>query len=67
MANRNKPSQLKRQRELKKAEKAAQKREDRARRGRAPADEAGAVASRDELESYGALIGPGDDVSRRQR
>jgi hypothetical protein len=67
MANRSKPSQLKRQRERKKAEKAAHKREERARRGNEPSDESGVVASRDELESYGALVGPGDDNPRRAR
>jgi hypothetical protein len=68
MANRSKPSALKRQRERKKAEKAAHKREQqRARREREPADDAELVASRAELEGYGALPGPGDDGPRRPR
>jgi hypothetical protein len=64
MANRSKPSQLKRQRERKKAEKAAAKREQQRSKRERPA-EGDDVASRAELESYGALAGPGDDGPRR--
>jgi hypothetical protein len=68
MANRSKPSALKRQRERKKAEKAAAKRDQqRARRERAPEGDDAMVASRDELESYGALAVFDDDTPRRPR
>ena len=54
MARASKQSVLKRQRERKKAEKAAAKREDRQQR------EAGTtrVAERDDLEGYGLIVEP---------
>lgn len=66
MAKRSKPSVLKRERERKRAAKAALKRDQRIRRDRPAHGEAVAVASRSELESYGALVGPGaaDDEPR---
>jgi hypothetical protein len=69
MAKRSKPSVLKRERERKRAEKAALKRDQRTRRDRPADGEPVSVASRSELESYGALVGPGaaDDVPRRPR
>jgi hypothetical protein len=70
MAKRSKPSVLKRERERKRAEKAAMKRDQRTRRDDRPGEgEDAAVASRSELESYGALVGPGaaDDAPRRTR
>jgi hypothetical protein len=64
MARVNKMTVLKRQRERKKAEKAAIKREQRAAR-REPSDEdegpSSKVASRDDLEGYG-LVGPEDEA-----
>lgn len=64
-----KPSVLKRQRERKRAEKAALKREQRAQRSQSRGDEgAGSdVATSDELASYG--IGPavGESDERRGR
>jgi hypothetical protein len=69
MAKRSKPSVLKRERERKRAEKAALKRDQRTRRDRPADGEPVSVASRSELESYGALVGPGaaDDAPRRPR
>jgi len=50
----NRPSVLKRQRERKRAERAAEKREERAQRGALREHGAGApVATRDDLEGYG--------------
>jgi hypothetical protein len=64
-----KPSVLKRQRERKRAEKAAQKREERVRRDANRPEGAGTdVATREDLEGYGigsSFIG-GDDTSRRR-
>jgi hypothetical protein len=58
MARKSRTGVLKRQREMKKAEKAAQKREKRD--SRSDQDAAGAqVATADELAAYG--LGPSDD------
>jgi hypothetical protein len=64
-----KPSVLKRQRERKRAEKAALKREQRAQRAqRGDADAGGAqVATSDELEGYGVAPPPGASDERRSR
>ena len=62
MARKSKTAVLKRQRELKKAEKAAAKREKRAmREGVAPDQE---VATRDDLAGYGFPVGDDDDDER---
>jgi hypothetical protein len=62
MARKSKTAVLKRQRELKKAEKAAAKREKRAmREGVSPDQE---VASRDDLAGYGFPVGDDDDDDR---
>ena len=55
MARKSKTAVLKRQRELKKAEKAAAKREKRATREGVSADRA--VATRDDLAGYGFPVG----------
>jgi hypothetical protein len=55
MARKSKMSVLKRQRELKKAEKAALKREQRARREHSTGDPDAQVASREDLEGYGLI------------
>jgi hypothetical protein len=52
MAKKSKTSVLKRQRERKKAEKAAMKRETRAQKERSPSD----IATQEDLEGYG--LGP---------
>ena len=64
-----KPSVLKRQRERKRAEKAALKREQRAQRAQRGGDsDAGAqVATSDELEGYGVAPPPGASDERRGR
>jgi hypothetical protein len=64
-----KPSVLKRQRERKRAEKAALKREQRAQRqSRGPADAGGSgVATSDELAGYGVGPAPGEGDARRGR
>jgi len=55
----NRPSVLKRQRERKRAERAAEKREERAQRGAVREHGGGApVATRDELEAYGLTHDP---------
>ena len=66
MARRSKMSILKRQRERKKAEKAAMKREERLTR-KEPEDEGDSepgsqVASREDLEGYG-LVDPDEDAA----
>jgi hypothetical protein len=53
MARRSKPGVLKRQRERKKAEKAAWKREQREQRAQHKGEGAGLVATRDDLAGYG--------------
>jgi hypothetical protein len=53
MAKRSKPGVLKRQRERKKAEKAAWKREQREERAQRKGAAAGLVATRDDLAGYG--------------
>ena len=55
MAKRSKPGVLKRQRERKKAERAAWKREQKEERARRKGEAAGLVATRDDLEGYGVL------------
>ncbi len=55
MARRSKQSVLKRQRERKKAEKAAAKREDRLQR---EGGGAAKVADQDDLEGYGLVVEP---------
>jgi hypothetical protein len=68
MARSSKMSVLKRQRERKKAEKAALKREQKARRE--PEDEAGGpdqVATREDLEGYGLVVEPDEDESSSDR
>jgi hypothetical protein len=64
-----KPSVLKRQRERKRAEKAALKREQRAQRSQKGGDtDSGApVATSDELEGYGIAPPPGSSDERRTR
>lgn len=59
MARKSKMSILKRQREVKKAEKAALKREKRAEREPGSGSEA-QVASKDDLEAYGFDDGEGE-------
>jgi len=63
MARGSKPSVLKRQRERKKAEKAATKREERAARKEDQEGSGSAVATRDDLAGYGLL--PEDDDQDR--
>ena len=61
-----KPSVLKRQRERKRAEKAAQKREERVRRDAdRPQGTGHTVATREDLEGYGVV--PDDDDRRGSR
>jgi hypothetical protein len=64
-----KPSVLKRQRERKRAEKAALKREQRAQRAQRSEGEPGGaqVATSDDLAGYGVGPPPGPDDSRRGR
>jgi hypothetical protein len=64
-----KPSVLKRQRERKRAEKAALKREQRAQRTQRGDGDAGGtnVATTDELAGYGVGPAPGEGDARRQR
>ena len=65
-----KPSVLKRQRERKRAEKAALKREQRAQRShtRGDADSGGTgVATSDELAGYGVGPALGEEDARRRR
>jgi hypothetical protein len=64
-----KPSVLKRQRERKRAEKAALKREQRAQRSQRDGGDAGGsnVATTDELAGYGVGPAPGEGDARRQR
>jgi hypothetical protein len=65
-----KPSVLKRQRERKRAEKAALKREQRAQRSHKGGDaDAGGVpvATSDDLEGYGVAPPPGASDERRTR
>lgn len=59
-------SVLKRQRERNRAEKAAAKREQRLHREPADGKEGGAVASRDELESYGIVVERGEEERERR-
>jgi hypothetical protein len=63
-----KPSVLKRQRERKRAEKAALKREQRAQRSQKGGGEAGGtgVATSDELAGYGVGPAPGEGDARRR-
>ena len=62
MARKSKMTVLKRQREMKKAEKAAMKRSNRdERRSADPAAEEDRVASRDDLEGYGFGPDPEDE------
>jgi hypothetical protein len=57
-----KPSVLKRQRVLKRAEKAALKREQRAQRAQREGEPGGAqVATSDDLEGYGVAPPPGEE------
>lgn len=56
MARVNKMSVLKRQRERKKAEKAALKREQRTRPGEPVEERDSPVATRDDLEGYGLVV-----------
>jgi hypothetical protein len=58
-----KPSVLKRERERKRAEKAALKREQRAQRSQSKGDDAQGtqVATYDDLEGYGVAPPPGED------
>ncbi len=62
MARKSKMSVMKRQRERKKAEKAAAKREQRLQR-EAPEEETGGtqVADRDDLEGYGVVVESDED------
>ena len=66
MARKNKMSVLKRQRERKKAEKAALKREVRSKREPAPeGDPSSQIATRDDLDGYGVLTESGDGDEER--
>jgi hypothetical protein len=68
MARSSKMSVLKRQRERKKAEKAALKREQRAKRE--PGEEAGGsdqVATPEDLEGYGLVVDPDEDDAKSDR
>ena len=56
MGRRNRMTIMKRQRERKKAEKAAMKREQRQQREKTPAEES--VATSEDLEGYGILPEP---------
>ena len=58
MARKSRTAVLKRQREVRKAEKAAAKREKRVERETVP-DDANRIATADDLEGYG--FGPDDD------
>jgi hypothetical protein len=57
------PSVLKREREKKQAERAAQKREERARRGDSRSEGGAPIATHDELEDYGIVHPPPRDRS----
>lgn len=62
------PSVLKREREKKQAERAAQKREERARRSASRPDGGGApIATHDDLEGYGIAQPPHDRDDRGAR
>jgi hypothetical protein len=61
MARVNKMSVLKRQRERKKAEKAAMKREQKTRRERGSAPPEEQVATREDLEGYGLVSSDDED------
>ena len=61
MARRSRQGVLKRQRERKKAEKAALKREQRSQRDRPEGSEGAVVASQDDLAAYGILSEPESD------
>ncbi len=65
MANRSKMSVLKRQRERKKAEKAALKREQRSRGESSAEGEGAPVANREDLEAYGIVLEPMEDSQER--
>jgi hypothetical protein len=62
MASRSKPSVLKRQRERKKAEKAALKREVRSRKEPSSEEPGSTVATREDLEGYGVVLSREDDL-----
>jgi hypothetical protein len=62
MASRSKPSVLKRQRERKKAEKAALKRETRARKEPSSSVSDSPVATREDLEGYGVVLSREGDL-----
>ena len=62
MARRNKASVLKRQRERKKAEKAALKRELRVQREPEPEGPANRVATSEDLEGYGLVTEPAEEA-----
>ena len=63
MARSTKMSVIKRQRERKKAEKAALKREEKEMRRQAQGSGADEVASRSDLEDYGLISPPADEPS----
>ena len=63
MARKSKTGVLKRLREVKKAEKAALKRDQKAERKELAGTFAGAVASKDDLEGYGFPSGEEDEAS----
>ncbi len=65
MARTNKMSVLKRQRERKKAEKAALKRELRDRREPPEDTDPEHVATREDLEGYGVVVDPADAGGER--
>jgi hypothetical protein len=65
MARRSKMSVLKRQRERKKAEKAAAKREERSRREAPAENEGSGVASREDLVGYGLVVEDDGEESGR--
>jgi hypothetical protein len=64
MANKR-PSVLKREREKKQAERAAMKREERARRDATKGEGGDAVATYDDLEAYGIVHSERDERERR--
>ena len=61
MGKKSRTSVLKRQREIKKAEKAAQKKLQRAERGDEPDERGGGVASQDDLAGYGLAPEPSEE------
>jgi hypothetical protein len=65
MARRSKMSVLKRQRERKKAEKAAAKREERSKRETPGEGDGSGVASREDLVGYGVVVEDEEDDAGR--